>query len=205
MNSLYPSEPNGGTWIGINDAGYCLALINWYSQPQYAGAPAFSRGEIIPRLLALSSREEMEKLLSSLPLERLNPFRLFLFGGGLADVREYRSNGSRTELFDHPWITGHWFSSGHDEGSATRARGNVCFKAADEADNGTIPWLQRLHTSHDSSQGADSVCMHREDAVTVSLTMLKVSGKSATMRYHQGSPCESPETDVSQTRLVMVV
>jgi uncharacterized protein with NRDE domain len=31
---LCPSEPGGGTWIGINDAGSTLALINWYSLPR---------------------------------------------------------------------------------------------------------------------------------------------------------------------------
>ena len=26
--ALFPSEPSGGTWIGVNDAGVTLALIN---------------------------------------------------------------------------------------------------------------------------------------------------------------------------------
>jgi hypothetical protein len=28
--AVFPSEPTGGTWISANDAGVCLALINWH-------------------------------------------------------------------------------------------------------------------------------------------------------------------------------
>jgi len=191
LSALYPSEPGGGTWIGINEAGLCAALINWYSRPQYQGDPAFSRGAIIPRLLAFPSLDDMERSLFSLPLERLNPFRLFVIGRNSGAVREYRSEGSGTERVDHPWVTNHWFSSGHDEASAITTRSAVCLKAAEEPDASTLPWLKRLHSSHDPKEGASSICMHRDEAETVSMTILKVSGKSAAMRYHAFPPCRS--------------
>ncbi|PYJ21821.1 MAG: hypothetical protein DME99_06980 [Verrucomicrobia bacterium] len=28
--AVFPREPKGGRWIAINDAGVCLALINWH-------------------------------------------------------------------------------------------------------------------------------------------------------------------------------
>src|SRR5215471_11711513 len=28
--AIFPREPTGGTWISANDAGVCLALINWH-------------------------------------------------------------------------------------------------------------------------------------------------------------------------------
>jgi hypothetical protein len=192
LSALYPSEPAGGTWIGINEAGLCVALINWYSRPQYQGDPAFSRGAIIPRLLAFPSLDDMERSLFSLPLERLNPFRLFVIGRNSGAVREYRSEGSGTERVDHPWVTNHWFSSGHDEASAITTRSAACLKAAEESDAGTLPWLERLHSSHDPEKGAASICMHRDDAETVSMTTLEVSGESAAMRYHVFPPCQSP-------------
>lgn len=191
FDAMHPSEPGGGTWIGINGAGLSVALINRYSRPQYRGKPAFSRGDIIPRLLACSSRDDMERALSSLPLERLHPFRLFVVCINQGSISEYRPEGSRIERVDHPWITNHWFSSGHDEASATSSRGAVCRKAAQKPDAGTLPWLERLHSSHDPGKGADSICMHREDAVTVSMTILEVCGASAVMRHHAGPPCRS--------------
>jgi hypothetical protein len=191
LEALHPSEPHGGTWIGINGAGVCVALINWYSRPQYRGKPAFSRGDIIPRLLSCSSREDMERKLYSLPLARLNPFRLFVIGRKPDGIREYRSEGSGMDRVNHPCITSHWFSSGHDEAAATTSRSAVCRQASEESDAGTLPWLERLHASHDPERGTNSVCMHRDDAMTVSMTIVEVSGDSTAMRYHAGPPCQS--------------
>lgn len=191
LDALYPSEQGGGTWIGANEKGICAVLINWYSRPRHIGEPLFSRGEIIPRLLACPSTDGMQRIVLSLPLEQLNPFRLFLIKGGAGAVTEYRCEKSGAERLVHPWSRGHWFSSGHDEPSASRTRGEVCLGAAKATDAGTLPWLQRLHTSHEPRVGADSICMHRDDAQTVSLTLVDVSSKSVSMSYHDGPPCES--------------
>ena len=104
---------------------------------------------------------------------------------------------------DHPWVTNHWFSSGHDEASATMTRDTVCLKAAEEPDTGTLPWLERLHSSHDPEEGASSICMHRDEAETVSMTILKVSGKSAAMRYHADPPCRSLGGKPHRSRLTL--
>jgi len=191
LAALYPSEPGGGTWVGINEAGICASLINWYSRPQLRSEPAFSRGMIIPRLLSCSYLEEAERSLLSFPLSRLKPFRLILMRSQGDGVCEYRSYESGVERVYHPWSCGHWFSSGHDEASASRVRGDVCRDAAKASDAGTLFWLERLHSAHNPEPGADSVCMHRDDAATVSLTVLEVSGDSASMSYHDGPPCES--------------
>jgi hypothetical protein len=201
LAAVYPSEPGGGTWVGINEAGLCAALINWYSRPQLRSAPAFSRGMIIPRLLSCSSLEEAERSLLSLPVSRLNPFRLILIGLPGDGVREYGSYESGVERVCHPWSSGHWFSSGHDEASASRVRSDVCRDAAKTSDAGTLSWLERLHATHDPEPGADSVCMHRDDAATVSLTVLEVSGDSASMSYYDGPPCESIRGTPHQVRL----
>src|SRR5205809_6710573 len=41
---LFPREPTGGTWISANDAGVCLALINWHRIAE----PAFG-GHLLPK------------------------------------------------------------------------------------------------------------------------------------------------------------
>ena len=201
LDALYPSEPSGGTWIGVNEAGLCAALINWYSRPQYGDTPAFSRGSIIPRLLAFGSLDDMERSLLSLALAQLNPFRLFMIGCDGKDIREYRSDGTGAQRVDHPWERAHWFSSGHDEASATKTRSSVCLKAATETDTGTLEWLGRLHASHDPEAGADSICMHRDDAVTVSLTLLEITSDAGTMHYDSGSPCQSRAGEAHVSRL----
>jgi hypothetical protein len=54
-NALFPSEPNGGTWIGVNDAGATLALINWYSVDASVRGQSVSRGEVVKLALATDS------------------------------------------------------------------------------------------------------------------------------------------------------
>src|SRR5438477_7286592 len=29
-SAIFPLDPNGGSWIAVNDAGVCLVLINWH-------------------------------------------------------------------------------------------------------------------------------------------------------------------------------
>jgi hypothetical protein len=42
--AVFPREPSGGTWISVNDAGVCLALINWHRIAQPA-----SSGQLLPK------------------------------------------------------------------------------------------------------------------------------------------------------------
>jgi Transport and Golgi organisation 2 len=185
--ALYPSEPNGGTWIGVNEKGLALALINWYSKPQFQGSPAFSRGEIIPQLLAGNSPENAEKLLRRLPHTRLNPFRLILVFAGDHSLHEFRSDAKTLEKLSFPWERHHWFSSGFDEPEAMRIRGMT---VAESSCGESIGLLRSLHQSHQPEKGPFSICMHREDASTVSSTELIVENAVATLFYHVGAPCE---------------
>ena len=42
--AILPREPTGGTWISANDAGVCLALINWHRIAEPA-----SGGQLLPK------------------------------------------------------------------------------------------------------------------------------------------------------------
>ena len=75
-DALAPSEPNGGTWIGVNDAGATLALINWYSVPARVAGQTVSRGEVVKLALPSDSSALVDAALAELPLARVNPFRL---------------------------------------------------------------------------------------------------------------------------------
>src|SRR5215475_12432841 len=65
-SALYPSEKSGGTWIGVNDAGLTLALINWYAKPQRDHSLCLSRGMVIPELLAASDMKALSTRLGEL-------------------------------------------------------------------------------------------------------------------------------------------
>lgn len=199
--ALYPSEHEGGTWIGINDRGLTLALLNWYSGCPPEEPPPFSRGLIIPKLFSVPTIESVTAHLHSLPLDQLGPFRLIAIYGRSRSLREYRSDRHGFETLERPWELSHWFSSGSDETRASEIRGATCRGAALEDDAGSVPWLQRLHRSHHPEPGADSICIHREDAVTVSMTLVTVTGNRAFMSYHNGSPCRESRDHTEEKTL----
>jgi hypothetical protein len=188
-NCLFPSEHNGGTWIGVNERGLTLALINWYSVPNRA-CPSESRGTVIPALLPSSTPIELERTLRQLTLGKLNPFRLITVFGALTRVMEWCWDQEELTRIDHPWRLGGWFSSGFDEPGAQLAREAFLRKSAPTS---TDDSLRDLHSSHVPAPGPYSFCMHREDAATVSYTEIIVRGNRIEMNYTPGSPCESRE------------
>jgi len=188
-DTLFPSEPGGGTWIGVNDTGLSFALVNWYSIPHLGADPMVSRGQVVLRALALGSIREVEAALGTLPLDRMNPFRLIGVSAFPGVVSEWRWNLRRLERFDHPWQTATWISSGVDESGAQTARGKTFHEALRQSSAGTPDWLRRLHRSHRPERGPYSTCMHREDAATVSYTEVRVTRHAAQLKYTPGAPC----------------
>jgi hypothetical protein len=185
--SLYPSEASGGTWIGVNDAGLGVALINWYAKPQRDRALCVSRGIMVPHLLAAETLAEAGVFLSDLPLAQINPFRVIAISAGERKIREWRWDGKLLKSMAHAWARRHWFSSGYDETLANRKRAGVVRAAA--ISRQTPAWLRKLHRSHLPERGPFSICMHRAEARTVSYAEILVGGRKAQMVYAAGSPC----------------
>jgi len=206
-SALFPSEPAGGTWIGINDAGASFALLNWYSVPKRPLPSAVSRGNVVLGLFAAVDPVQAAKAVLALPLDAMQPFRAVgVFPGpdqrtrpedpatphdGVRTVVEWRWDGQRLETI--PWAVEvrHWISSAYDEPGARKARSD-CFQLhAKEPDFGESAWLERMYRSHEPSAGPYSICMHREDAVTVSHTLIEWADGLGTIRYLEGPPCRS--------------
>ena len=61
---LFPREPTGGTWISANDAGVCLALINWHRIAE----PAFG-GQLLPQKRNRSNAIETRSSWATQPVE----------------------------------------------------------------------------------------------------------------------------------------
>ena len=186
---LFPSEPGGGTWIGVNDSGVTLALINWYSVPARVTGNPISRGEVVKRSLPFDSPARVEAALAGLPLHDMNPFRLIGVFPAERAVVEWRWNLEQRARLDLSWCSNTWISSGFDEAGAQQTRGQVFRDAERQESVGDTDWLRRLHRSHLPERGPYAHCMHREDAATVSYTEVIVSRQSAALRYTPGAPC----------------
>jgi Transport and Golgi organisation 2 len=187
--AIYPSEPSGGTWIGMNDSGLCLALVNWYRVPTLPLRRITSRGIIVKEMIQLRTGEDLAGFLLEMPLEQMPPFRLIAISPPQMRVREFRWDQARVTQLCHRWAARHWFSSGLDEQQAEVTRAEVCRRAWNEPDAGELGWLRRLHRSHLPERGGLSLCMHREEACTVSYTEVEFSDARAAMRYHPGPLC----------------
>jgi hypothetical protein len=196
--AVFPCEPTGGTWISANDAGVCLALINWHRIEREPEHDVISRGEVVRELAGKSSADEIAYAVMKLRLRELCPFRLIAIVPSEKIVTEWRWNLEWLTMRNHQWQLQHWFSSGLDERRAERERQRVCDAARNKRSVRNLGWLRQLHRSHAPERGPFSICMHRADATTVSYTEVAVSGRRATVRYKPG-PCCSNGAIVTRT------
>ena len=80
--SLARDPISGGTWIGVNDAGLAMAVLNRRpTEPRPARQRDLSRGTIVPRLLRFSTAESAIDAIGDLPLSRFEPFTLVIVQG----------------------------------------------------------------------------------------------------------------------------
>jgi hypothetical protein len=186
---ISPHESGGGTWIAANDAGVCLALVNWHAIKREPRHDVASRGLVVRTLAGEFSSDGVAAGLRALPLRRMRPFRLIAIISPEKSVTEWRWDLHRLRRYEHAWEIRHWFSSGFAEGKASEQRAHVCAAARKADSTGSLAWLRSIHTSHLPKRGPFSVCMHRADAATVSYTEVAVSEIRTTMRYTPGPPC----------------
>ncbi len=215
---VLPREPTGGTWISANDAGVCLALINWHRVTREPKSDVASRA-----LADESCAEEIADGVAKLPLHKLRPFRLIAIVPSDKVVTEWRWNLEWLTMRNHQWQLQHWFSSGFDERTVERVRAKVCAsfvagggdpgrretsrrgrRAGVNAAGCSLKWLRRLHRSHEPERGPFSICMHRPTAATVSYTEVAVGGQSVVMCYKDGPPCSRRSTTTKTCKLSRV-
>lgn len=183
----------GGTWIGVNDRGLGLGLLNvWDDSENVADSPR-SRGLLVLDLLHSDSQAHVQRSLEELDLTSYRGFHLVVFTPGREplghrwDGRELKSAAVAAPLA----------SSSFDAKGAHTERARQ-WDGLRERHGGLTPGLLELfHASHYPERGPYSVCMHREDASTVSATHICVEAGEARVRYSGGPPCTVGYGDVA--------
>ena len=186
-----PIDPDsGGTWIAANDAGLFLTLLNSHPEGHGGDEPDFllSRGVIIPSLLHCVSVVEAIDTAGELDVTRYRPFRLVLLSH--SELAELYSDGERLTLFPTRRLIAPrlFVSSGFgDEVVESRRR------LFDEhfADDDDSTWVSRQEAFHRHSwpdRQHVSVCMRRDDAQTVSHTVIELTSKRSDLTYFSGVP-----------------
>src|SRR4051812_23577255 len=121
--AMHPTDAEGGTWIGVNDAGVGFALLNWNSPHT---AKVRSRGEAIIQVLPSHTSPEAEQRISRDSVVGMLPFRLVGIFPADQLVREWRWDGAATlETTQFDWQPRHWFSSGLSDETAASVRSRI--------------------------------------------------------------------------------
>jgi len=166
----------GGTWIGVNELGATVCLLN-----AYTGAPAgaISRGLLVESLLHCSAVETVAQL-RRIDLTNFAPFKLLALEQG-ASARIFTWDG--VHLLPVAPVRNLLTSSSVDDAGAACRREEV-FPAQPDSKS-----LLAFHQSHSPERGAHSVCMHRADAATVSFSRIRVTRSRVQFQYLPGAPC----------------
>ncbi len=195
VSVIYPNDGTAGTWISVNSYGNSFALLNLnVALPHGLDRTRMrSRGQIITSLGPSSSMAEAQKAAGVLDLEKTLPFRLVGVFPSEKAIGEWRWDSSQLGFQAHGWELRHWFSSSLSDKEAENLRGAVCREAQHESDAGSIGWLRRLHASHSGGPGPFSLCVHRQDAATLSYSEVTCTPELVQIAHLRGGPCTSVE------------
>jgi hypothetical protein len=181
MRYLAPVDPlGGGAWTAANEVGLGLFLLNRRPDRE-PRAPQLSRGLIPIELIDSSEVAEVGRRAAALDLARYRPFTLGAIAPG-EPARVFAWTGETLEAADAkpPLVS----SSVGDESLFAERRATYPTGAP------SVRKLIAYQRSHGSGPSAASVCMHREDAQTVSFSRIQVTAKRVRLGYAPGSPCE---------------
>lgn len=178
---LAPVDPQGGgTWIAANERGLCLFLLNRRPdrEPQ---APQLSRGLIPLALIDATEVGEVYRRAGALDLARYRPFTLGAVApGGPPAVFAWTGEAFEPAEARPPLVS----SSVGDESLFAERRATYPKEPL------SLRKLLAYQRGHGSGRSAASVCMHREDAQTVSFSRVRVTGTEVRLGYAPGPPCE---------------
>ncbi len=187
---IAPIDPQGGgSWLTVNTSGLTLALLNFY-QGRLPKGKLTSRGRLIVSLAAMLHVEAIIEALNAMELTQYAPFSLLVFSASGLSVDLIRWTGKKMERLEQqsPLI-----SSAFKYGEVAAERMN-CYRKFFPTDSIEENNFIEFHRSHQPSASAYSVCMHRDDAQTMSFSQIKVDGDSVEFNYHDGPPCITEST-----------
>lgn len=182
----------GGTWLCANEFGIVICLLNGACLSDLNSKPitvegSRSRGWIPLELADVSCSSEAMLRLSRLDLSAFSPFTMAIADPDLpVAVAEW--NGAELALlpYGEPYLP---LISSSVEAAEVRARRRAEFDA--QVRPGDHDAFERFHHSHACGINAYSPCMHRQDAETVSHSLVVVCDQYIEFQYSPGAPCRA--------------
>ncbi|MES1256085.1 MAG: NRDE family protein [Acidobacteriota bacterium] len=187
LTATFPVDPlAGGTWIGVNARGLAMAILNRNvaadGHRALSGPLRTSRSTIIPALLDYGTLEEALAVGRTLAPSRFAPFRLVAVQGSRvsAIVSDGRALSSNHWAIDRPLLfTSSSLGDALVDAPRRRAFAGLVLQSRDA-------WLggQALfHRARSPEQPELGVVMCRQDAATVSRTVVDVDGEAIAVEY----------------------
>jgi hypothetical protein len=180
--ATYPQDPvSGGTWIGVNDDGLVVALLNRTATRGEPRLPSDSRGSIVPALLSCVSIAQAMNAYDALDVRRFEPFQIVMAQRSKVAVMSGDPACSRAEIF--PLVKPVMFtSSSLGDAVVARPRRRL-FEQLVLADDDWLRGQFRFHRHQWTRRPEISVHMAREDASTVSRTTITVTSRTMELDY----------------------
>lgn len=202
LRALAPVDGEaGGTWIGVNERGLTLCLLNGYPPavpgPDPGPRAYTSRGLLLQALLGSPDPPAVARALGARPLDEFQPFlvaafapdrplQLFTWDGRRLQGRA-AGDGERP-LVSAPAPVRPGEPSVHALRADLFGRLRGPRGAAGEPD---AALLAAFHRSHGPAPGPASPCMHGPESGTVSLSRVRVDPRAVEFDYAPGPPCRT--------------
>jgi len=198
---LCPTDgDHGGTWIGVNQHGVTIAMLNGDPQAPRGEGPFRSRGLVALDALRQRTAEAAANTCGSLDPRTVQPFTMFAIDASLASLLvDFDIEGATSNAWPAPGLVA---SSSLVHGDAKRARARLLLDHLASVPPPRIEQLMAFHESHGPVRGPLSPCMHRDDAHTTSATRVFVANGSARIEHHDGPPCERRKWTVASLPLI---
>lgn len=189
VSYIAPTDADeGGTWIATNQKGYTICLLNHYQFEQIKTYKNWiSRGKLVRDFADTDSLAQAQVRFAAMDLRDYRAFRMFIIeptGGNLLMV--WDGHSQRVELE----VTQPKSSSSVDAQHVKALRKNNFQELGLRSSSNNNDFI-KFHSSHFPSASKESVCMHRAEAQTVSLSHISVCRDKASFAYMDGPPCES--------------
>jgi Transport and Golgi organisation 2 len=193
--AILPLDPaSGGTWVAVNDAGLTMTVLNVNQEDSRKDTtdPPRSRGTIILHLLHCDTLVSALSRAAALDPTLCASFRLVI--ADHKELAEFRSDGRRVWVVCHTAIAEPLFftSSGLGDHLVEEPRRHL-FADLFSRPGDLIAWQEVFHRHHWPERPHLSVCMRREEARTVSHTVVSLGRDRVTLTYHPDAPDQLTE------------
>lgn len=178
-----------GSWIAVNEFGLAITLLN--GNVQGKSKPDRSRGLLVLDWVTARTSLAIAELFEAATLTCYAPFTVAVLHPG-HKTQIHRWNGKKKTTLESPESNMPLTSSSLDPAGAQVHRRMEFRRLLSQSGQVDEKLLRQFHTSHGAAEpSALTVCMHRDDAETVSFARIQVDTTAVRFFYSPSAPCKN--------------